>query len=501
MTDPLPEPEQPRAANWHTCPHVVRAHREALERVIDLAEGEEYAGHVHDFGVLYVGGGRYWPGIAVGCRVLRRIGYAGPIQVWHGHRADPEPINPDDVRGLGVTIVSALDVAQNTRPRILRGWEAKLHALRHCDLRRVLYLDADAYAVANPTRHAEVLDRAPFAFWRDLPNTAGNVKWPMVWPAGDSGVPPVQGGQLWIDRQSAWPLVMTADWLCQHSDYYFRHGYGDQDTWRIALAAGGWPWHEIGPADWRHPAFVCRQGGEDLIVHRCRGKLWRVSDIPEGRRGYSGPTYHLPREAEVWDELADVLKRDNDPQEVFGHIYRCGLWGNGSGRGSDPQGEAAEYVRLITAMAAVGGWRTAVDAGCGDGRVSRAIATASGLHVVGIDCVGRIMPPGTGRVEYRVGDITRVAEMPAADVLLVKDVLHHWPTDLVRKWLGEVTRAGKWRWLVATQDRHQRDHDTHLGGYRALDPGRQPLNEFGPWRVIAYAHKSVCARSLKSSCE
>jgi len=490
MTDPLPEPEQPRASNWHTCPLVVRAHREALERVIDLAEDEEYAGHVHDFGVLYVGGGRYWPGIAVGCRMLRRLGYEGPIQVWHGHRADPEPIEPADVRGLDVTIVSALDWAERTKPRILRGWEAKLHAIRHCDLRRVLYLDADAYCVANPAQHAAILERAPFVFWRDLPNTASHVKWPMVWPSGDAGVPPIQGGQLWIDRERAWPLIMATDWLCQHSDYYFRHGFGDQDQWRIALAAGGWPYHEIGRADWRHPAFICRQSGEDLIVHRCQGKLWRIEDIPDRRKGYSGPAYHLPREAEVWDELADVLRRDDDPARVFDHIYRCGLWGDGGS-------EATEYIRIVAAMAAVGGWQTAVDAGCGDGRVTRAIAEASGMHVIGIDCVGRVLPPSTDRVEYRTGDITRVAELPAGDVLMLKDVLHHWPADLVRRWLEDVTRAGRWRWLVVTQDRHQRDHDTHLGGYRALDPTRSPLSEFGPWvATVPYLHKSICVKRL-----
>ena len=496
MIDPLPEPEHPRSSTWHICPQTVRAHREALERVISLAESEEYAGHVHDFGVLYVGGGRYWPGIAVGCRMLRRLGYAGPIQVWHGHRGNPEPIEPADVRGLDVTIVSALDWAKKTEPRILRGWESKLHAIRHCGLRRVLYLDADAYCVTDPTQYASILDRASFAFWRDLPNCATNVKWSTVWPSGHAGVPQIQGGQLWIDRERAWPLIMTTDWLCQHSDYYFRHAFGDQDMWRIALAAGGWPWHEIDRANWRHPAFICRQDETDLVVHRCRGKLWRIIDIPEGRRGYSGPAYYLPREVEIWDNLANILQRDDDPVKIFDAVYRCGLWGPGSGVGSNPNGEAAEYIRIIADLAAKNGWRSAIDAGCGDGLVTQAIGTASGMRIVGIDCVSRILPLSTDQVEYRTGDITRVTELPNANVLLVKDVLHHWPNDLVRRWLREVIQTRRWRYLICTQDRHQHDHDTHLGGYRALDPARPPLSEFGPWQIIPYHHKAVCVKAL-----
>ena len=495
MIDPIPRPEVPQSSGWHTCPHTVRAHREALDRVLEQAEGAEYPGHTHDYGVVYVGGGRYWPGVAVGCHMLRRSGYAGPIQVWHGHRADPEPVEPEDVAGLDVEIVDALAVAERTKPRILRGWEAKLHALRHCPFRRVLYLDADAYCVTDPTPHYAVLDRAPFAFWRDLPSCAHNVKWPMVWPAGDAGVPPVQGGQLWIDRERSWPLLLTADWMCQHSDYYFRHMFGDQDTWRASLAAGGWPWYEIGPAVWRHPAFVCGMDGRDVIVHRCRGKMWRITDIPVGRRGYSGPAYHLPREAEAWDILAQILRRDSDPGSVFGAIYRCGLWGSGSGHGSDPNGEAAEYVRLIAAMAAAADWRTAVDAGCGDGRVARAIAQ-TGMHITGVDCVASVLGEASERYVPVVGDITDIHALPPADVLLAKDVLHHWPTAMVQQWLRDIIASRRWRCIVMTQDRHQRATDCHLGGYRALNPSHPPLSDFGPWRTVEYAHKSLCIRML-----
>ena len=497
MNDPLSGPETQRPATWHTCPHTVRAHRDALERVVEMAEAEDYPGHTHEYGVVYVGGGRYWPGVTVGCHLLRRLGYSGPIQVWYGHHADTEPVEPADVAGLDVELVDALAVAERTKPRILRGWEAKLHALRHCPYKRVLYLDADAYCVSDPTPHYSVLDHAPFAFWRDLPNCDRNVKWPMVWPSGDAGVPQIQGGQLWLDRERAWPLILTTDWLCQHSDYYFRHAFGDQDQWRIALAAGGWPWYEIGPAVWRHPAFVCDIHGQSLVVHRCRGKMWRVQDIPAGRRGYSGPAYHLPREAEAWDLLAAVLRRDDNPVSVFEHIYRCGLWGDGSGRGSDPQGEAAEYVRIITAMAAATGWRTAVDAGCGDGRVARAIAAQTGMRITGVDCVASVLGTRDERYTPIVGDITDVGSLPEADVLLAKDVLHHWPTATIRQWLGDVIASRRWRWLVVTQDRHQRAMDCHLGGYRALDPNRNPLVEYGPWRTVAYTHKAVCVRSCE----
>ena len=85
-------------------------------------------------------------------------------------------------------------------------------------------------------------------------------------------------------------------------------------------------------------------------------------------------------------------------------------------------------------------------------------------------------------------------QLPAGDVALVKDVLHHWPSALVRDWLEWARQCGKWKWLVLTQDRKQdRDGaDCPLGGYRALDPVLRPLREIpGLRRIGEYLHKAV----------
>jgi hypothetical protein len=100
------------------------------------------------------------------------------------------------------------------------------------------------------------------------------VTWSRVWPDGANGVPLVQGGQLLIDTRHAARLLAVAHWLCQHSDYYFCWMYGDQDAWRVALAAGAGGYRSLGAADWEAPAFVCRWRDRARIVHRCQGKLF-----------------------------------------------------------------------------------------------------------------------------------------------------------------------------------------------------------------------------------
>lgn len=496
MIDPLPEPERPQRPNWHVCPLVTKAHLSALERVVEMAEGEDYPGHKHEFGVLYVGGGKYWPGVAIGCRMLRKLGYNGPIQIWHRHFSDPEHINLEDIQGLDIEVIDAIAVSLQTKPRILRGWEAKLHAIRHCSFRKLLFLDADAYCVNNPMPYFDILDKTPFAFWHDLPGTERNVNWPYVWPQGANGVPPIQGGHLWIDREKAWPLIMTADWMCQHSDFYFKHGFGDQDTWRIALAAGGWPYQDIGPARWFYPAFLCRLNGIDLIVHRCQGKLGRIKDAAQNHGFAFGPAYHLPREVEVQNELAFILRKDTDPYFIFDAIYRRNVWGNNSSPNNVTLKEDDSiYISIISGLISMHNWTSILDAGCGDGKVTELITASNRVKTTAIDCVARILPTNSNIINYQLGDITKVEELPSADVILAKDVLHHWPYAMISDWLSRIIQSKKWKWIVLTQDRFQRDHDTYLGGYRALDPRKPPLSEFGPWdSIIPYLHKAICVK-------
>ena len=93
-------------------------------------------------GIVYVGGGKYWPGIVVGVRLLRQLGCDLPIQVWH---RSTEPVNANHVDGLGVEFINTTEHAnQHGGARILGGWESKLWAISHCGFERILYLDADA---------------------------------------------------------------------------------------------------------------------------------------------------------------------------------------------------------------------------------------------------------------------------------------------------------------------------------------------------------------------
>ena len=452
-------------------------------------------------GIVYVGGGKYWPGVVVGIRMLRETGCSLPVQVWH--RGPDEPVNPEDVAGLDVTIIdTASHAIERGGARILGGWESKLWAIAHCGFEKILYLDADAYVVSDPTALINV-EGAPFRFWRDLPSAEKNVKWNKVWRRGNSGVPQVQGGQLLIDVQRAWKLICIAHWMNQHSDFYYKHMFGDQDTWRVALAAIGDVslWEDLGAANWTHPAFVIPSSQDPMIVHRCRSKLFDIDHIPnwtKKRNPHTQPHYFLPKEVEVFNHLAAVL-RTGDSAAVFPKIYDRKIWGleDPSGAGSSEQ-ESQPWVDFVNAEIGEDRFNTVVvDLGSGSGRVLKQIRC---LQSFGVDVCESLVAKlraesrDDGRAWLTFDFFKDRESIPSGDVLLIKDVLHHWPNWMVvefLEWLSE--SCERWGKVFLCSDRNQVSEaaDCHLGGYRALSHRMSPLSMFPVKLRGEFLHKEI----------
>lgn len=220
--------------------------------------------------VLTLGGGDYWPGIAISIQMLRDTGCKLPVEVWfNGER---EKINKSDVAHLSdITFIDSFEMARERKDaRVLKGWENKLYALTHTQYRNVLFLDADAYVVKNPEK---LMSIGGFCYWEDF-DIRTKIKWDKVWNGIRYVHPNIQGGHLIIDRKMCWKQLVIAHWMNQHSDYYYRNMLGDQDVWRVVFEMTGFKTTYMGRADLVGKGVcVCCYEGEPYIVHRFRSKL------------------------------------------------------------------------------------------------------------------------------------------------------------------------------------------------------------------------------------
>lgn len=472
---------------------------------------ERFGGGMGD-GIVYVGGGKYWPGIVVGVKLLRENGYDGPIEVWY--RGDIEPVNEKDVAGDMVTFINTLEIAERyadsssfvkTVKGKYGGWAAKSYALMYTNLDRVLYLDADAYCVSSPTPLFKELNKSPFVFWSDLPHQTRTLRWNLVYPEhnGD-GIPPVQGGQLLIDRHSAFKMLNAFHYICQNGDKYWisegkqrRTMYGDQDAWRVGMADKACGWHSIGKAHWDKVAFVCHYQGSPVVVHRCQSKLFTHDNIPERNQRYAAAVASLPQESRVFEIFGKYCHSVGyDSKFVFNNIYHRGLWGGGSGAGSTLR-EGQLYIDCVNTLFLTNpDIKTAVDLGSGDGLLGSHLKVDK---YIGIDASAIIVELCQTRYPqntYMHLDFSKEIErIPDGDILLCKDVFHHWPNDMVKAFFEQLSANNRWKhWLFCCDDRVNNVTDCNLGGYRAIRLDSGDIAHYGLKRIQDVHHKGLYYR-------
>ena len=181
-----------------------------------------------------------------------------------------------------------------------------------------------------------------------------------------------------------------------------------------------------------------------------------------------------------------VVDRESPLTKTFNGIYSEGIWGRDvTGKGTSGSGSTLEITREYRAYLEdfirkhrVG---SVVDAGCGDWTFSSTIDWGSASYL-GVDIASDVIEANRRKYEkrnvtFQVGDITE--ELPAADLLISKDVLQHLPDALVDRFIRNNLKEGKYKWVLLTNDRGHGNPDIVPGGYRAIDLAAAPFNVTG----------------------
>ncbi len=289
-------------------------------------------------GVVIAGGGsRYLPSTYVAVRTLRHVGCTLPIQVWHLGPQEMDAHVAGILAEYGVECVDALALRPRHPCRILCGWELKIYATAYSPFREVLFLDADC----APTKNPEYLfDEAGYrergaTFYPDFDHHGimGRMQ-PQL--CADFGFPyrnerSFESGQYLVDKSRCWQELRLAMWYAEHSDFVFKHVYGDKECFHLAWRRLGTDWSMTGQGPGWEGGHTIIQHDEDrrrIFLHRCRDK-WKLD-------GTNRRIDALELEAEKWGFVADLKARWNgklwdnpnptEPERQFAEQYARGRW-------------------------------------------------------------------------------------------------------------------------------------------------------------------------------
>ena len=242
------------------------------------------AGRFSGRGIVICGGGeKYFPSVYVLVRLLRHLGCALPIEVWHLGVAEISA----EMRALlaehGVVCVDGLAVRRRHPVRRLGGWELKCFALLHCAFAEVLLLDADNCPVRDPSFlfAAPEYKKTGAVFW---PDYKGFARGQAVWEA--SGIsyrdePEFESGQILVNKARCWRALHIAMHLNEHSDWWYRLIHGDKDTFHLAWRKIGQPYAMPDAAPLALESTILQHdfAGERLFQHRNFAK-WKLEQNP-----------------------------------------------------------------------------------------------------------------------------------------------------------------------------------------------------------------------------
>jgi SAM-dependent methyltransferase len=163
-------------------------------------------------------------------------------------------------------------------------------------------------------------------------------------------------------------------------------------------------------------------------------------------------------------------------EQVFSKIYREDEW-RGSGDGSSAEA-TREYRYFLEAFLRINRVRSVLDVGCGDWRFSRYVPW-EGVQYLGMEVVPAVVEANTRKfaadnVRFVCAD-ARTADLPPADLLLMKDVLQHWTNAEIKQFLPKVA-AYRFALITNTTNRVEVNRNCATGDFRYLDLTRPPFD-------------------------
>lgn len=174
-----------------------------------------------------------------------------------------------------------------------------------------------------------------------------------------------------------------------------------------------------------------------------------------------------------------TLVMPSNPGVIYNEIYQQNRWGQGSGAGSTFENTALYHAFLADFLRA-NDIQSMVDVGCGDWQ-SMQYFDLTGIDYTGFDVASVVVDRNNAQyandhIRFVLADAAG-SELPTADLVVIKDVLQHWPTPRIQAFLPQLSRFKFALITNCAEPRAELNKDISDGRFRPLDLTLPPFNQ------------------------
>jgi len=182
----------------------------------------------------------------------------------------------------------------------------------------------------------------------------------------------------------------------------------------------------------------------------------------------------------------------NEFKKIFSKKYARGGWdGKGSGSGSSLSANK-KYIPFLEKYLFDYGIKRVIDYGCGDWQFSQHVKWRD-IDYLGLDAVESVIEKNQIKFPAHkfVCDTDVFPYLKGRDIIIVKDVLMHWPDKEIESFLDRLTKHDIWILLVNAATRQPTPRKLRIGGFVHLEYDKFPLNKYNPELLFEFGNRQV----------
>jgi hypothetical protein len=211
--------------------------------------------------------------------------------------------------------------------------------------------------------------------------------------------------------------------------------------------------------------------------------------------------------------LLDIYPFVNNIINVFTGVYEnrtwdgdiCSDFSGSSGPGSSLEANINTYIPFLQEFITDKNITSIIDLGCGDFRCGPSIYDNLNISYTGYDAYKKLIDYNKSKYDpgkysfINLDFLNTKDEIISGDLCILKDVIQHWPLELIYTFLDYIVSSKKFKYIILVNSSNQLSDNTDIafGDFRPLSSEYLPIKKYKFISLYNYSDKEVCYLKLE----